>query len=162
MKAFLLFLLPMFFLSNEVEGQNRYVFSETEELSVILPGEVYYENTTKHPLASSEELYNDIFSLDLLVFTGTAYNYVPDLSVELKEMASDYEYRQIKPFKSGKLSDTINYMYYTGYDTISEFFVVFGVIQDFKAKKHYEIELTLYEFSTDAASKIIDSIMIRN
>ena len=160
MKSFYIKTLLLFFLVFQLKAQNRYVYNSHEEFSISLPGEIYYDNFKKDGILIYEILASEDFVAELSVYKGNSYEYLADFSDEFQEIISDLDYREVKSFSKGKLSDEINYEFLTGYSPEDESTVIFGIIQDKYKRKLYEFHLFCFDIDIKIAKDIINSIQI--
>jgi ABC-type lipoprotein release transport system permease subunit len=138
------------------DTMNDYEFEVNSEVSVSLPGEVYYENNED---AEFETLYNDDFELDLTCYKGGDYSYFPDLTEFINEIAEDY-YKDFSDFIKKDVKPGVKSQYSITFDKEEEINIVFGVIQDSFSKKLYEFTLYCYNINSETAALIINGIKI--
>ena len=160
MKSFYIKTLLLFFLVFQLKAQNRYVYNSHEEFSISLPGEIYYDVFKFDGILIYEILASEDFVAELSVYKGNSYEYLADFSDEFQEIISDLDYREVKSFSKGKLSDEINYEFLTGYSPEDESTVIFGIIQDKYKRKLYEFHLFCFDIDIKIAKDIINSIQI--
>jgi hypothetical protein len=146
-------------LSTVIYGQqnamNVYVFERLTEVSASLPGDVYY---SKQEI--SESLYNDNFELEINCFKGKGYDYYPDLTNYINEMAKDLGYTKFGDFIKQDIKPGMKSQFSLTYSAEDECNIVFGVIQDSFSRKLYEIELYCYKINSETAALIINGIKI--
>ena len=136
---------------------NEYEFEVNSEVSVSLPGEVYYENNED---AEFELLYNDDFELELTCYKGSDYDYFPDLTEFINEIAEGYSFKNFSDFIKQDMKPGVKSQYSITFDKEEDINVVFGVIQDSFSKKLYEFTLYCYNISPEKATRIINGIKI--
>lgn len=160
MKKLVLLLL---FIPLVTFGQNFYSFEVYDELSVYLPGDVYYtDQKDDNGNLIYEELFNDDFELVLSVYEKDAFDYFSDLTLFIDEVVDQMEFQKHSEYYKKNYSDGLSGLFHITYSKDSDSNVIFGVIQDSFSKKLYEIDLTCLNIGSKTARKIIESITIDN
>jgi hypothetical protein len=160
MKIKILILGFLVTLSLQLNAQNRYIYNESKEFTIALPGDIYYDAIKKDGVLVYETLYNDDLDADLMVYEGRDYEYLPTFSRELSSMANDLGYKEVREFIKGSMSNVIKYEFYIGFSPDDECNVIFGLIQDSFSRKLYEFELFCHNLNINSATEIINSIQI--
>ena len=90
LKSFSIALILLFSINNYLYSQNQnnldFRFKISEKVSVQLPSngdDVFYKELT----STTESIFNDNFDIELTKFDGEYYEYFPDLSKYIKEIA---------------------------------------------------------------------------
>lgn len=154
-------LLGLLFISNNLFSQNSnmvgYEFQLTNEVTVSLPS----ENVSYRELGpNSESMFNDDFEITLTRFDGEGYEYFPDLSKYIKEMAKSENIKKYKDFIEKNIRPAMNSKFSVYYNEEEGCEVIFGVIQDGRSKVLYEFNLYCFNIDINTASTIINSIDI--
>jgi hypothetical protein len=165
LKTFSIAIILLFSINNYLYSQNQnyldFKFKISEKVSVKLPSngdDVFYKELT----STTESIFNDNFDIELTKFDGEYYEYFPDLSKYIKEIAKGSKIKKYKDFIEKNISPAINCKFSVYYSDEEGCNIVFGVIQDGRSKVLYEFNLYCFKIDLDTAKIIINSIITNN